>query len=225
MRPLIRWPLMTYNLLILAMLLATVAGCNSPANDPPPLPTANDTLQAKAGQRRPAPVAARPVTAGDEQLSAAAAPPRLALDPYGLRWFLPPNGTARPLAFGATQADVLASLERVRGDAAEGTNEDCGAGPVQDANWEDGLSLVFQKGRFAGWGLDGRAKSGIATADGIGIGTTRSQLDDAIGPPLEVRQTSLGTEFSAGQYHGLFDGLEAKARITDMWAGVSCVAR
>ena len=225
MRPLIRWPLMTCNFIILGMLLATAAGCNSPANDPPPLPPANETLQAKAGQSRPVPVAARPVTAGDEQLSAAAALPRLALDPDGLRWFLPPNGAARPLAFGTTQADVLVSVERVRGDATEGTNEDCGAGPVQYANWKDGLSLVFQKGRFAGWGLDSRAKGRITTADGIGIGTTRAQLDDAIGPPLEVRQTSLGTEFSAGQYHGLFDGLEAKARITDMWAGVSCVAR
>ena len=225
MRPLIRWPLMTSKLLISAMLLATVAGCNSPANDPQPRPPANETLPAKAEQNRPAPVAALPATAGAEPRGATATPPRLALDPDGLRWFLPPNGAVRPLAFGTTQADVLASLERVRGDAADGTNQDCGAGPVQYANWEDGLSLVFQKGRFVGWGLDGRAKSGITTADGIGIGTTRAQLNDAIGPPLEVRQTSLGTEFSAGQYHGLFDGAGTKARITDMWAGVSCVAR
>ena len=216
---------MTFNPLILAMLLATVAGCNSPANDPPPLPPANETLQAKTEQSRPDPVAAPPATAKAEPAGAAAATPRLALDPDGLRVFLPPNGAARPLAFSNPQADVLASVERLRGDAVEGTNQDCGAGPVQYANWKDGLSLVFQKGRFVGWSLDSRAKSRIATADGIGIGTTRAQLDDAIGPPLEVRQTSLGNEFSAGQYHGLFDGLEAKARITDMWAGVSCVAR
>ena len=202
---------MTFNPLILAMLLATVAGCNSPANDPPPLPPANETLQAKTEQSRPDPVAAPPATAK--------------ADPDGLCVFLPPNGAARPLAFGNPQADVLASVERLRGDAVEGTNQDCGAGPVQYANWKDGLSLVFQKGSFVGWSLDSRSKSRIATADGIGIGTTRAQLDDAIGPPLEVRQTSLGNEFSAGQYHGLFDGLEAKARITDMWAGVSCVAR
>ena len=223
MRPLIRWLLMTYYLLISAMLLATVAGCNSPASDVTPLPPASGTSQGSTEQTRQAAVASMPATARSEP--PAAPPPRLALDPDGLRWFLPPNGTARPLAFGTTTADVLLSLERVRGNAAEGTNQNCGAGPVQYANWKDGLSLVFQKGRFVGWSLDSRAKSRIATADGIGIGTTRAQLDDAIGPPLEVRQTSLGNEFSAGQYHGLFDGLEAKAGITDMWAGVSCVAR
>ena len=151
--------------------------------------------------------------------------PKLALDPEGLRWFLPPSGTARPLPFGMAKADVLASLERSRGEAAEGTNEDCGAGPVQYANWADGLSLVFQNGRFAGWGLDGRARDGITSADGIGIDTTRAELDAAIGPALVVRRTSLGTEFTAGAYHGLFDSPKPDARITDMWAGVSCVAR
>ena len=120
---------------------------------------------------------------------------------------------------------MLASLERVRGQAAQGTNADCGAGPVQYANWADGLSLVFQRGRFVGWGLDGRAAGAITTVDDIGVGTSRAQLEEAFGPPIEVRQTSLGTEFSAGAMHGLIDGKGATARITDMWAGVSCVAR
>ena len=223
MRPLIRWRLMTDKVLILAMLLATAAGCNSPASEVTPLPPASGTSQGSTEQPRQASVASVPATARSEP--PASPPPRLALDPYGLRWFLPPNGAARPLAFGTTQADLLLSLEGVRGEAAEGTNQSCGAGPVHFAKWKDGLSLVFQKGRFVGWGLNGRSKGQITTVDGIGIGTTRAQLDDAIGPRLEVRQTSLGTEFSAGQYHGLFDGTGAKARITDLWAGVSCVAR
>lgn len=151
--------------------------------------------------------------------------PKLALDPEGLRWFMPQNGSARPLPFGSEQAEVLNSLEHGRGKAAMGTNADCGAGPVQYASWADGLSLVFKDGKFSGWGIDGRARRAIVTADGIGIGTTRAELDDAIGPPLVVRQSSLGTEFTAGRYHGLFGGTEANARITDMWAGVSCVAR
>ena len=138
---------------------------------------------------------------------------------------MPQNGSARPLPFGSEQAEVLNSLERVRGKAAMGTNADCGAGPVQYAIWADGLSLVFKDGKFSGWGTDGRAQRAIVTADGIGIGTTRAELEDAIGPPVVVRQSSLGTEFTAGDYHGLFGGSEANARITDMWAGMSCVAR
>lgn len=113
----------------------------------------------------------------------------------------------------------------MRGEVAEGINADCGAGPVHYANWADGLSLVFKDDRFVGWGLDRRAKGAITTADGIGVGTSRSELDDAFGPPIEVRQSTLGTEFTAGNYHGLFDGIGANARISDMWAGVSCVAR
>ena len=151
--------------------------------------------------------------------------PKLALDPEGLRWFMPQNGSARPLPFGSEQAEVLNSLERVRGKAAMGTNADCGAGPVQYASWADGLSLVFKDGKFSGWGIDGHARRAIVTADGIGIGTTRAELEDALGPPLVVRQSSLGPEFTAGDYHGLFGGTKANARITDMWAGVSCVAR
>lgn len=115
-------------------------------------------------------------------------------------------------------------MERVRGPAGQGTNQDCGAGPVQYANWPDGLSLVFRKGTFVGWGLDGRAKGALATAIGIGPGSTRAELEAAYAN-IKVNQTSLGTEFSGGGFFGVLDGDGPGARVTDMWAGVSCVAR
>jgi hypothetical protein len=155
---------------------------------------------------------------------AASERPKLAVDSEGLRWFLPPNGSARPLAFGMPEAEVLASLERVRGPAAKGVNQDCGAGPVQYATWSDGLSLVFQNGRFAGWGLDRRASGVLATANGVGPGATRSLLEGSFGS-VTFQHTSLGSEFAAGDIFGLLDGAGPEARITDMWAGVSCVAR
>ncbi|UUL84016.1 hypothetical protein [Sphingomonas qomolangmaensis] len=154
---------------------------------------------------------------------APAAQARLAVEAEGLRWFLQPSGSARPLPFGRREDEVLASLERVRGPAVKGTNADCGAGPVQVASWPDGLSLLFQDGRFAGWSLGTRGVGGIATAAGIGPGSTRAELDAAYS--ATVSQTSLGSEFSAGELHGVLDGNSAGARITDMWAGVSCVAR
>lgn len=154
----------------------------------------------------------------------AVAAPKISLDADGLRWVLP-NGSTRALPFGTAQADLLASLERVRGPAGQGTNESCGAGPVQYANWPDGLSLVFQDARFAGWGVDGRSAGGITTMDGVGPGMTRAALDEARGATLKVGQSSLGTEFSAGDIHGVLDGPGSAATITDMWSGVSCVAR
>lgn len=151
------------------------------------------------------------------------AKPRLAVDAEGLRWFLQPSGSARPIPFGRSESEVLASLERVHGPAVKGTNQDCGAGPVQVATWADGLSLLFQDGRFVGWGLGRRADGKIGTAAGIGPGSTRAELDAAYS--ITVSQTSLGSEFSAGGLQGILDGASPRSRITDMWAGVNCVAR
>ncbi|UZK70560.1 hypothetical protein OKW76_05860 [Sphingomonas sp. S1-29] len=119
--------------------------------------------------------------------------------------------------------EVLGSLERVRGPAVKGTNADCGAGPVHVAGWHDGLSLLFQGARFAGWSLGTRGVGGIATAAGIGPGSTRAERDAAYS--ATVSQTSLGSEFSAGDLHGVFDGNSGGTCITEMWAGVSCAAR
>lgn len=148
----------------------------------------------------------------------------LAVEGEGIRFFNPVTTAATPIPFGRTRSEVLATLERVRGSAGKGTNEDCGAGPVQYANWPDGLSLVFQRDRFVGWGLDGRAAGAISTAGSIGPGSTREALDRTYGN-VEVSKTTLGDEFSAGGFFGLLDGPNATSKITDMWAGVNCVAR
>lgn len=182
--------------------------------------TGADPGAAGKGASRVPPSAARtipPTVAASQQ-------PKLAVDGEGLRWFLPPHGSARPLAFGMPEAEVLASLERVRGPAGKGVNQDCGAGPVQYATWPDGLSLVFQNGEFAGWGLDRRASGVLATANGVGPGTTRSALEDSFGS-VTFQNTSVGSEFAAGDIFGRLDGAGPEATITDMWAGVSCVAR
>lgn len=167
-----------------------------------------------------------PPTSGETIAPDAAAldAPKLAVEAEGLRWFLPPNGSARPLAFGAPEADVLASLERVKGPAERGVNQDCGAGPVQYATWSDGLSLVFQNGAFAGWGLNRRATGALSTANGVGSGMTRSALTESFGS-VTFQETSLGQEFAAGDMFGVLDGTGPDAKITAMWAGVSCVAR
>jgi hypothetical protein len=134
-----------------------------------------------------------------------------------------PGGAERAIPFGAGEAMVIETLERVRGPAEQGTNEDCPTGAVQYASWSDGLSLLFGDDRFVGWSLDDRASGQVETPAGIGPGDTRAQLNSAHAP--EVRQSTLGTEFSAGEVHGVLDGPSTGARITAMWAGASCVAR
>lgn len=204
------------------LVLGLLSGASACSADPDPAETpAREPLE----QASPPAVSASasPEATPAAATSATAAAPRLAVEAEGLRWFLQPSGSARPIAFGSPENEVIASLERLRGSSDQGTNENCGAGPVQVARWPDGLSVIFQDGRFVGWGLGRSASGAIATAAGIGPGSTRAELDAAYN--ATVSRSSLGSEFSAGGLYGVLDGASADARITDMWAGVSCVAR
>lgn len=208
-----------------AALLLLAACSTEPGREaaaPPPAPAAVAAAPAPPA----APVAPAPPTTP----APVAAPtgPALAVEAEGLRLFDRATGSASPIPFGRPQAAMLEALERLRGPARpksleEGVNADCGAGPVRYASWPDGLSLVFQDGRFAGWSLDARAAGALSTANGIAPGITRTQLEAA--STATFRRTTLGTEFDAGGLYGVLDGPGPRARITDMWAGVSCVAR
>ena len=61
---------------------------------------------------------------------------------------------------------------------------------------------------------------GLTTADGIGIGSTRVELEAS--REVEVEATTLGTEFSAGGLGGLFASPEPAAEIVSLWAGLTC---
>lgn len=63
----------------------------------------------------------------------------------------------------------------------------------------------------------------LTTMSGVGPGTKRASLDEAYS--TKVRQTTLGSEFTAGELAGLLDGPGRKATITNMWAGLTCIAR
>lgn len=217
--------------------LLALAACSEPTPTPPTAETAPAATPSARSAATPNPMATiepvPPTTSITPQPGATPNPPpppqsdrpKLAVEGEGLRWFLPPNGSARLIPFGRPEAEVLASLERVRGEAGKGDSPGCGSGRQRYANWADGLGLTFQGGRFVGWTLDGRAAGALGTADNIGPGTTRATLEAAFGVPVVVRQTSLGTEWTAGAISGLLDGPGPRARITTMWAGTTCIAR
>lgn len=214
---------LTKNLALIMAVFFVVSGCTAEPRDE----AGSQTSAASEAVRDPGGVATPTANATGldaPQASATAETAVLAVEGEGLRFFNPVTTAAMPIPFGRPQSEVLTALERVRGPAGKGTNEDCGAGPVQYANWPDGLSLVFQRNRFVGWGLDGRAAGAISTAGSISPGSTREALDGTYGN-VEVRKTTLGDEFSAGGFFGLLDGPNATSKITDMWAGVNCVAR
>lgn len=163
----------------------------------------------------PSPATVAPET----DTSAATDEPKLAVEAEGLRLFNPQNGAARPIPFGTPRGDVLAALA-FRGPPDTGTNSECGAGPLAYANWPDGLGLFFRNDKLAGWTLDQRREGAITTAGGIGPGSTRKQLEEVYA--ATISESTLGTEFSAGEIFGILDGKGSDARITNMWGGLSC---
>ena len=183
--------------------LALLAAC-SPESDPATQMTSN-SMPATAEPSRPASEA-----------------PALAVEGDGLRLFDHASGAVRDLAFGTPRDEVLGALN-FRGPPETGRNEECGPGPLDLALWPDGLNLYFQDGKLSGWALDERSKGTITTASGIGIGSSRAELAEAL--TIEVAETSLGTEFSAGQLAGLLGGPGANARVAALWAGTTCIFR
>ena len=49
--------------------------------------------------------------------------------------------------------------------------------------------------------------------------------DDGDNDQAQISQTSLGTEFSVGDIHGLLSGNGANATVTHLWAGTDCAFR
>ena len=199
----------------------------------PPAPAGVFFLLALAActpEREPSAEAPEPAAAPAPRRATAPAPskpsplaklPDVTVEGEGLRLL---TGTSvRSLPFGMRREALLAVLEASRSPADSGTLSECGAGPLDYAAWADGLTLYFQDGRFAGWALDERAEDAHATASGIGPGSTRQALDAAYDATVE--QSTLGTEFRTGDLSGLLDGPGANARVTDLWAGVSCAFR
>lgn len=152
----------------------------------------------------------------------AVAPAALIVDGEGLRLIDAASGSTTPLPFGTAGDAVIASLTRLigRGPDEEGQGADCGTAAY--ATWEDGISIWVERDRFVGWSLLD-ADSPLTTLTGIGIGSTLAELRDAM--VVDVRETSIGIEFSTGGLAGVLDGVGPDARITHLWAGATCIAR
>lgn len=145
----------------------------------------------------------------------------LALEGEGLRIFDVSSGAARPLPFGSPLGEVVEILTRVQemAPSEKGESADCG---VEYVTWESGLTVLSSSGRFQGWSARERSR-GLTTVSGIGIGSTREELEDVYA--IEVDSTSLGIEFTAGGLAGVLDSAEREGRVIALWAGVVCLAR
>ena len=191
----------------LALTLAALPACSS------------ETPSDQTVETAPAAVQTTPAPTLADNETAAKNSPALAVEAEGLRLFNKQSGSARAIAFGTARSDVLSMLAYL-GKPETGTNGECGAGALDYANWPGGPGLYFQNDKFAGWNLNERSKGAVTTASGVGIGSSRTDLEAAYA--ADISETTLGTEFAAGDLFGLLDGNGKAAKITNMWGGVSC---
>lgn len=170
---------------------------------------------------RPTAAAASPAAA--DPAPAAASAPLLNLAGEGLAFVDANTGSSRMLPFGVERGVIERGVSAALGAAVrQGRNPECGAGPLDFAAYPDGLTLWFQDGRFVGWAT-GEAARHLQTAAGVGVGSTRRELEGSYAPTLVG--STLGVEFQAGGISGLLASAAPDARITALWAGAGCVFR
>lgn len=210
------------------VLMLGLAGCSDPAVAPTPAGPASPAVDQAVvvepviGQQVLAAQTPEVAAKGATPVPALAA--KLALDGEGLRIFAVDTGTSRTIPFGIGKAEALAMLESVRGSppSGQGENIDCGA---TNAAWPDGLTAWFARARFVGWSLASEAST-LSTADGLKVGTTRSELENGASV-ARIAPSSLGEEFTAGEVAGLLASADDDddASVTNLWAGSACIAR
>ena len=158
-----------------------------------------------------------------EATNGAAGAAALNLAPDGLTLVLE-SGASRHVTFGTPRDAVLRAVTAAVGEpTSRGVDAECPGGPLEGAEFEGGLGLSFSEGRFIGWDLSSRENGRYTTAAGVGLGSTRQQLEDAIA--IEVEQSPLGHEFHSGPLSGLLSSLAPSGQTTALWAGTTCLSR
>lgn len=145
----------------------------------------------------------------------------LTVEGDGLRMFGVQSGSARSLPFGTPSSAAREGIERALGSPPldSGSTPDC---QLDYATWPGGLTTTFRAGTLVGWSLRA-APERLTTVTGVGIGSTRADLEEAY--DVTVEASSLGTEFSAGGFAGVLESRADQARVTALWAGEVCLAR
>ncbi|MEB3290439.1 MAG: hypothetical protein VKI82_11020 [Leptolyngbya sp.] len=149
----------------------------------------------------------------------------LALTGEGLFLVEPDSGSTTLIPFGADMATVQATVSDILGDPETvSINEECPGDPFVSALWADGLAINADDTTFVGWSVrPGDDSDTLTTLAGIGVGSSREALESAY--TITVFESTIGTEFAAGQLAGLLSDPSSTAEITDLWAGTVCIFR
>ena len=126
--------------------------------------------------------------------------------------------------FSMARDPAVQQVESMIGQSiGRGTNSECGAGPLDNVDFQGGLVMFFQDGKFVGWSVDGRGGSPYRTGKGVAIGTTMQKLRES--GDVAVTDTSLGVEFTVDDISGLVTANKPEGYVTNLWAGATCAFR
>lgn len=95
---------------------------------------------------------------------------------------------------------------------------------MESASWQ-GFSVYSDETGFVGWHLRDPQPATLTTANNVGLGMTRVDLESSGFAAIDVEQTTIGTEWSAGSLAGLLSSDADDGLIDAMWAGQTCIAR
>lgn len=127
---------------------------------------------------------------------------------------LQPGGTDLRIDFGRAQDGVIETVSRLVGARPTDVtlNQECGAGPVTAAHWQNGLTVNFLEGDFVGWTV---TEPGLPVAGGLSVGMSP--------PSVPMAETTLGREFETDGIWALIEG--DSTEITVLWSGTTCFFR
>jgi hypothetical protein len=145
----------------------------------------------------------------------------LSVEGEGFRLVLLPRGDPMRLPFGTSYEETRRTISSVLGSEPmeEGSSPEC---QMQFASWRGGVSTWFIEERLVGWSIRS-SEAGISTANGVGVGSTRSELEASY--VARLFPSSLGAEFSTGGIMGLLESFAPEARVVHLWGGQACIAR
>ncbi len=129
-------------------------------------------------------------------------------------------GDGTRIDFGAPAMQALAAVSVIQGGLFSQVfrNEECGAGPMEFAALENGLTLHFQNEALVGWLANGGTEPPLMTVQGYFPGMEKAAVTG-----VTFEETTLGTEFGSDDVWGMLD--ESGATVQMLWAGTSCFFR
>jgi hypothetical protein len=179
----------------------------------------------KQGPHAEAPTPGRPLpaaAASSSTTSSRSTPPELVLQPDGLE-----------LSSGGTTVERLQFRSSVMKLVRETVTSALGPLTLEQlANCSQGrrtrlvndhVSLLFDGTQFVGWSDDSGANPRIATAEGVRVGTSLADLQQAL-PGVEVYSDALGPHWRTPDgLAGSLQGTAPTSRVTEIHGGEACL--